>query len=205
MDNTAFIFIGVWLVFVCVLIFVILKAQEKRRKLGIEKLEQSIKSQIQYVQDQYIKEPGVKFAYASSNNSMCRTIDDKVKEVAKNIAKATVRTALTGRASYRGSDIGNRHYLIGYGNQKLYFFYVYDSNIPREMSFNEDEFFAISKSEIKNIIIKNKKSAIIYLDLQNGARIGFQLTNKLLGVEDFNTKNAMFKEYIEKELLLLSK
>ena len=197
MENPAILFIGGWLIFVTVLVFVLLKLTEKRRKGAVEKRIQSVKTQLSYIQEQYLKDKEVKFAYAFSDNSMCQTTGEKAKSLAKNVAKAAVRTTLTGRASYRGSEIGSRNYLIAYDYQTLYFFYVYASQSAVEMSFNEEEFFSVSKSEIKEMTIKDKKDAAIYIDLYDGGRIGFKLCNKILNEVDFKKENEVFKTFME--------
>lgn len=196
MENPAILFIGAWLVFVTVLVFVLLKLTEKRRKGAVEKRIQSVRTQLSYIQEQYLKDKEVKFAYVFSNNSMCQTTGEKAKSLAKNVAKAAVRTTLTGRASYRGSEIGSRHYLIAYDHQTLYFFYVYASQSAVEMSFNEEEFFSVSKAEIRNVTIKDKKEAVIYIDLYDDSRIGFKLNDKILNEVDFKAENEAFKTFM---------
>ncbi|MFQ6860260.1 MAG: hypothetical protein ACLROI_02025 [Beduini sp.] len=204
MENPAIFFISIWLVFVAVLIFVLLKVTEKRRKGAVDQRIQSVKTQLQYIQDYYLKDKEVKFAYAYSTNSMCQTTGDKAKSLAKNAAKAVIRTTLTGRASYRGSEIGSRNYLIAYDNQTLYFFYVYASQSAVKMDFNEDEFFSVAKEKIKNITLKDKKEAVIYIDFYDGGRLGFKLNDKILNEVDFKDENEAFKVFMINQAALIA-
>lgn len=187
------IFVG-FIAAVLIFAFAMRSLVEKKRSKGAEARIQNIKKGISYVKETYIKDPTVKMAFVYSNNSMCQRSADKVKDAAKNLAKAAVRTAITGRASYRGSEIGNRDYLVGYVNQTYYFFPIYDSS--NELSFREDEFFSVNKEEIEKIMIKEKKPVQITLDLKDGSRFGFQLKDKIINELDYTAENELFAEYL---------
>lgn len=202
MENNALLFIGIWIIFVILFVVIVQHFKTKRYKMNRQKTIDSIYNQLTYLQETYIKDPQVHFAYASSNDHMCRATDEKAKALAKNIAKAAIRTTITGRASYRGSDINQRNYLIGYGKETYYFFHLYGSDTAKELSINEDKCFSITKDNIQSITTKDKKNMIIYLDLKDGSRIGFQLKDKILSEVDFTTENENFKNYLFHQTVL---
>lgn len=193
-----FIFVGV----MAVVLILSLSARimiSKRRAASAEQRIQDVKDQLQYVKDKYIKDPSIKLAYVYSNAQMCRNTNDKAKEVAKNVAKAVIRTSLTGRASYKGSDIDSRDYVIGYGNHVYYFFEALSS--ATELTYREDDFFSIKKEDIKSIKIKEKKNAVITLILHDDSQIGFQLKDNIINEVSFKAENEAFLDYLKRETL----
>lgn len=199
MDNLQMIIIVGWIVIVIVLAVVMRIVSEKRRKKMSGMRIESVKMQLERIRKTYIKEESVKLAYVTSNNSMCQTAQEKAREGAKNVAKAVVRTALTGKASYRGSEIGTRDYVIGYGQETYYFFYVHSSNTAKEMNLDEERFFTFQRKDIERITIKEKRVTMISIDLKDGTRVGFKLKDRILGEVDYTTENEEFRTYIKKQ------
>lgn len=193
-----FIFIGM-LAFVLILSFSLRLVITKRQKASAQERIQKVNEQLEFVKNTYIKDPSVKLAYVYSNANMCRNTNEKAKEAAKNVAKAVIRTSLSGRASYKGSDINSRDYVIGYGNQMLYFFQALSSTTARTLTYCEDGFFTIKKEELKSIKIKNKKNPVITFILQDGSQIGVEIKNNIIQEYSFKEENEMFVDDMKKE------
>lgn len=195
-----FIFVGT-IAFVLILSFGARAIISKKQKASAQQRIQNVKDQLQYVKDTYIKDLSVKLAYVYSNAAMCRNTNEKAKEVAKNVAKAVIRTSLTGRAAYKGSDIDSRDYVIGYGNQVYYFFQALSSTSAQHLTYCEEGFFSIKKEDIKSIKIKDKKNAVITFVLHDDSIIGFQLKDNVINELSFKAENDMFLEYLKKEVI----